>query len=1347
MALVGEAILSASVQVLFDKIGSSEFVDLFRRKKLDESLVKKLEITLLSLNAVLNDAEEKQFLNSYVKKWLDELQDAVFDADDLLDEINAEVLRCKVEAESQTVTNKVWNFLPTYLNQNYQGMNGRIHKLLERLEHLAKQKDFLGLREGVVGMKISQRTPTTSLVDESCVYGRDGDKEKLMKLLLSDDASNKDVSVVTIVGMGGVGKTTLAQLLYNDDKVKEHFNLRTWAYVSEAFDVTRVTKTLLESVSSEAYDNKDLSFLQVELGQQIKGKKFLFVLDDLWNEKYQDLSLLQRPFASGARGSWVIVTTRNESVAGRMHPVPIHFLEQLSDEDCWLLLSKHAFENGNLSAHPHLQEVGKKIALKCNGLPLAAETLGGLLRFNTNYEEWNNILNSNVWELPPEICNTIPALRLSYHYLPTHLKRCFAYCSIFPKGYEFQKEDIVLLWVAESLIPQAESEKRMEELTKKYFDDLLSRSFFQRSRNEKFTMHDLINDLAMSVSRESCLRWKGGESHEVLKRVRHLSYARGQVDCAAKFEPLYEVKHLRTFLPLRRWIQHYVSKKVLHELMPSLLCLRVLKLSKYDNIVELPNSIGNLIHLRYLDLSNTGIKRLPATVCTLYSLQTLLLAGCRSLFELPTYMRKLINLRHLDCSGTQIKEMPVQMGRLKSLRTLTTFCVGKSNGSTIGELRELSHLEGKLSILKLNNVVDGRDALQANLKNKKDLKELELAWDSEDADHSEKVRDVLDKLQPCMNLEKLTVKLYGGTSFPNWLGDSTFNKMKVMRLEGCHYCFELPPLGQLPALKELFICKMKFLRTLGPELYGQPFQPFQSLERLEFKEMAEWEEWVPSGSRDPDFPHLQELILGMCPKLRGSLPCDLPCLKKLSVEGCGVLHDQRVWSFTSTSTNLNYNSLQELKIVDGCQTGLLSLLETKLLSRLRIINFNDIQCLPNINRLQSLTLLNCPTLSSFPEDGLPTSLTSLNIFSCRRLEFLPHEMLAKLTSLDYLSINDSCDSMRSFPLGIFPKLTTLIIGNCENLESLSLGLIEEEGAVENPSHLNQLNIFGCPNLVCFPQGGLPTPNLTELDFDSCEKLKSLPERIHTLTALGYLDIRNLPNLESIAEDGGLPPNLRDFNIYNCERLRASSSSVGDYRNWGLQALVSLERFEIVGRGSDEILETLLKQQLLPTTLHALWIEGIPTLKSLDGKGLAHLTVLRSLFIYSCKSLEFLPGEALQHLTSLQELYISDCPSLQFLPEEALQHLTSLQELYIYDCPSLQFLPEEALQHLTSLQTLAIGGCDSIQFLPEEGLPPSLSYLCISNCSTLKKRYENKTGQDWAKISHIPCITIDEEVII
>ncbi|XP_020411845.1 putative disease resistance protein At3g14460 isoform X2 [Prunus persica] len=610
-------------------------------------------------------------------------------------------------------------------------------------------------------------------------------------------------------------------------------------------------------------------------------------------------------------------------------------------------------------------------------------------------------------------------------------------------------------------------------------------------------------------------------------------------------------------------------------------------------------------------------------------------------------MKELTNLHHLDVSGTKIEEMPVQMGRLKSLRTLTAFVVGKSTGSGIRELREFPQLQGKLSILKLQNVVDARDALHANMKHKKDLKELEFSWGTEDADDSQKEKDVLDKLQPCMNLEKLTIGFYGGTNFPNWLGDSSFSNIRVMHLSDCSYCWLLPPVGRLPALKELCIERMKSLRTIGVEFYDRDgaylTQPFRSLEKLEFREMPEWEEWVPSGSASggeygPDFPRLQELILNECPKLRGSLPCELPCLKKLTVYGCEVLHDGR--AATATTNSLNYKSLEELDIHGGCQT-LLSLLETKLLSRL------DRQCLPNCNRLQSLTLSNCPTLSSFPKDGLPSTLTSLDINNCRKLEFLPHEMLAKLTSLDYLCVQNSCDSMRSFPLGIFPKLTTLQIRGCENLESFSL--IEEEGAVENLSHLNDLQVSKCPKMVCFHEGELPTPNLSHFVVSDCENLKSLPERLHTLTALRYLSIWNLPNLESFAEDGGLPPNLRSFSIWNCKRLRASS--VGEY--WGLQALDSLEI-----DGSDHVLETLL----FPATLHTLRISDLSTLKSLDGKGLGHLTSLQKLEIDSCPSLELLPGEELQHLTSLQTLIISSCGSLQCLPEEDLP--SSLSHLRI-----------------------------------------------------------------------------------
>ncbi|CAN6566971.1 unnamed protein product [Malus baccata var. baccata] len=1258
-ALIGEAFLSASIQTLCDKIASGEFMDFLLRNKLDHSLLEKLKLTFLTLDAVLDDAEEKQIQKPRVRKWLDELKHAVFDAEDLLAEIDTEVLRSKVEAdEYQTKKmSQVWNFLSTSFNPFCQGMNGRIQELFQRLEHLAKQKDLLGLVGGVKE-NVSQRKLTTSLVKhEFSPCGRDGDKEKLTRLLLSDDtSSSNNVSVLPIVGMGGVGKTTLAQLLYNDEEIKKHFDVTAWACVSEDFDAIRVTKTLIESITSKPCSLQDMSLLQVELREQVRGKKFLFVLDDLWNDNYSDWDLVRTPFTYGARGSKVVVTTRNKSVASIVHTVPIYSLEQLSHEDCWLLLAKHAFRNENPSAHPDLEEIGKQIARKCNGLPLAAKALGGLLGCNVGYKEWSHILNNNLWEILHTDKSVLPSLRLSYHYLPTYLKQCFAFLSIFPKDYEFEKEYIILLWMAVGLIPQVESGKGLEELGERYFDELLSRSLLQRSlikESSSFTMHDLINDLAMFVYGEFCFKMDEGESHEAPRRVRHLSYMRGKFDTAAKFKSLDEIKCLRTLFPMslrpyRKWDKSlYVSIKVLDDLLPSVKCLRVLSLSRYKNITQLPDNIGKHLNLRYIDLSYTAVKKLPDTMCTLYNLQTLLLVGCSSLVELPADMRKLINLRHLDISGTCIKDMPVQMGRLKSLRTLTAFVLGESTRSGgIGELGQLSNLRGKLSILNLQNVVNPMDALGANLKDKKDLNEVELAWGREEADDSIKERHVLESLQPSVNLVKLTIRFYGGTSFPDWLGDSSFSNIQVMRLSDCTTCFSLPPVGRLPALRTLYIEGMKTVVSIGVEFYGgngaSLSQPFQSLKNLEFKEMPEWEEWLSSPGRgqSPDFPRLELLILVNCPKLKGNLPDHLPSLKELWVSDCGVLHERATrtrwipWSLIVNTDSLR-QSLEKLNIV-RCP-GLSSLLETESLSslqRLGVQFFSRTDCLqPHFSScLRELSLVNCASLLSFPRNGLPTSLTYLRIENCRRLEFLSHEMMAKLTSLRRLELRDSCDSLKSFPLGVFPKLSTL-------------------------------NIWGSKNLVSFPHGGLRTPKLALFAVLRCENLKLLPDRIHTLTALRQLEIYNLPNVESFAE-GGLPPNLQSFKISGCKKLRPS------VEYWGLQRLVSLRTFEI-GR-SEDLLETVLNEQLLPTTLHTLVISGMKNLKSLEGKG---------------------------------------------------------------------------LQYLTSLQELEIGYCDSLEFLPKEGLPASLSFLSIENCSSLEKRCQKKTGQEWSKIAHIPFIKIDDQFII
>jgi hypothetical protein len=254
----------------------------------------------------------------------------------------------------------------------------------------------------------------------------------------------------------------------------------------------------------------------------------------------------------------------------------------------------------------------------------------------------------------------LPALRLSYKYLSSHLKRCFAYCSIFPKDYAFKKDQLIMLWMAEGFLPQS-TNKTMEEVGNEYFLTLESRSLFQKSRDDKlrFVMHDLVSDLAKSISGNFIRRLEGDCSHDIVNNTRHMSYfSKQEFHSLKKFETLHRAKRLHTFLHLDMrsfdFPSYYLTKKVVQDLLPTLRSLRVLSLSNYWNIAELPDLIGKFKYLRYLDLSFTNVNKLPDSICELCNLQTLILLNCRWLTSLPRDMGKLVSLRHLDISGIVI---------------------------------------------------------------------------------------------------------------------------------------------------------------------------------------------------------------------------------------------------------------------------------------------------------------------------------------------------------------------------------------------------------------------------------------------------------------------------------------------------------------------------------------------------------------------------------------------------------------------------------------------------------------------------------------------------------------------
>ncbi|CAA2996299.1 disease resistance RPP13 1 [Olea europaea subsp. europaea] len=858
MAIV-EVFVGAILTVLLEKLASGELMKFLRRVGIDAQL-EEWRTTLSMIKAVLTDAENKQTGDVAVKEWLKDLEDLAYDLEDLVDELNTEALQRKLN-ENKGSTSKVRKLIPTCCtNLSYndfmfdRGIASKLKEISGRLEALSKKIKIFRLMENVRGRSY-ERLPTTSLVVESEVYGREKDKEEILKILFGVESNDSQISVIPIVGMGGVGKTTLVKLVFNDERLKGKFDLKGWVCVSDEFDVEKVTKNILESVSSGGkcdYENFDT--LQVKLKESLSNKKFMIVLDDIWNDDYGKWDSLRSPFLAGKPGSTIIITTRQERVAKIMSEIPAYNLDLLSEGDALSLLAQHAFGAKTFDSHPDLIEIGKSMVRRCKMLPLAVKALGGLLRVADGPEGWEEVLKSEIW-MDEEKSEILPALKLSYRHLPPELKRCFAYCALFPKDYEFDKFQLVYFWMAEGLLQESEKHNSIEDVGSQYFDELLARSFFQQSSANAscFVMHDLFNDLAMSVAGDKCLRMDTALQEnlpgKVSVKVRHFSFKRNQYETYPRFNFLDKDPKLRTFLPLP--VEEYPfrsSQRILLQLFANSCYLRFLSLNDYE-IYELPDSIGDLRHLRYLGLAETPLTWLPESVCTLINLQVLILSGCRRLTKLPTSMENLINLRHLDISDTgELHEMPRGIAHLTSLQTLTKMTATKNNGMRLKELGNLSFLQGDISIEELQNVVYVQEATDARLMDKRSLNKIRLAWSEDFDDSRNKILelDVLNALKPHKNLSTLEIMYYGGENFSNWIGDSAFSKLAKISFEFCKNCTSLPPLGQLPSLIDLSIRGTDQVKVIGPEFYGNRGLGelrFPSLISLTFEDMSNWEEW------------------------------------------------------------------------------------------------------------------------------------------------------------------------------------------------------------------------------------------------------------------------------------------------------------------------------------------------------------------------------------------------------------------------------------------------------------------------------------------------------------------------
>ncbi|CAL5380885.1 unnamed protein product [Camellia sinensis] len=1287
---IAEIFLSAFVKLLFEKMTSFASSKLPTFEGIGAQLTNWTNM-LSQIEALLIDAEEKQMTDRAVNLWLDDLQDLAYDLDDVVDEFATEALRQSLKAKlPQASSSKVWNpipnFKPGHVMFNFK-MRSKIEEITTRLRTSFEQCSKLNLVK-IVGTttptKTWQRPESTSLLKEPRVYGREKDQRKIIELLVGGGESSRNkVDVIPIVGMGGIGKTTLAQMVYNDETVKKHFDLKAWVCVSDEFDIMKITKAIYDSVTSQTCSFNNLDQAQVQLKQALAGKKFLIVLDDVWNKKYNDWNDLRGPFNDGAQGSKVVVTTRSRDIARMMATVELHDVEILSDEDCWSLFAQHAYESKSIDANPNLVSIGKKIVEKCKGLPLAAKTLGGLLRCKERDEEWVDVLCSKIWDLSHEESDILPALRLSYHHLPSHLKQCFAYCSIIPNDYEFEEDEIVLLWMAEGFI-LPKREKQMEDVGVDYFRELLSRSFFQPSstgKGSKFVMHDLINDLAYVVARDTCFRLddklKDQEQYRNLKKARYSSYIQETFEGMKKFEIFDKAMHLRTFLPFdskQIWNCSLASNVPLN-LFPKLRRLRVLNLSRYC-ITEVPNSVGDLKHLRYLNLSHTFIEELPKSLGSLYNLQTLMLRKCTELKKLPTDLGSLIGLRHLDTTDAHpLKEMPLGIGKLASLQTLSNFIVTENNGHRLRELGNLIYLRGKLCLSGLQNVVVPFDAREANLNDKKGLDVLSMEWsvNSDDSRDGRVEIEVLDMLQPHKDLKELRIKGYLGIRFPTWIGDPLFSNMADLHLDNCGNCATLPPLGQLPSLKKLYIKGMSVLKHVGCEFYGQGgVQPFPLLEILSFENMPELEDWYTFGDHKEvqPFTLVKYLSIIKCPKLCKMLPTSLPCLNNLKIKDCPKLCGMMLKDLPCLN-NLEISECPQF-VVEGSSISLPSLSS---------IAMNDIPLTSLQVVLEMRSMVDDELISANAKSKHPSSITSLSIGMIKKLEPLSKWVTHGLMELAALEIT-SCEELKTLWKNearvqhSLPAFRSLKIEGCPHLVSLFEEDEDEDNKGQHEQQQQQQEVLPCI-----------VRRLEHLTIDNCEKLEKLPRLLHNFTFLGELYVYNCPSLGSFP-DTGFPCTLKTLMIHYCEALQSLFRCLTQINDSNLQVL------EVRDCPSFTCLISC-RGGGLPPTLKELTISGCRKLEALlvveEGMEIT-CPSLESVSIIDCDRLKYLP-DALpnnnNNLRNLSRLVLDGCKNLEYIPEGWFHSATNLAHLGIRGCKKLKALPHglQTINYLTSLQSL------------------------------------------------------------
>jgi structure-specific endonuclease subunit SLX1 len=853
---------------------------------------KRLCLILMALQSMVEDAEKRSRNEVSVRERMYSLKAAVLEAEDLLSKFMYVALRKEIRTDT-LLKRKERLFLP-----GWSPLKDRIIACFDgkKLKGVLKKIDAICAEFKSFGFS-QTRQPVTSVFDlsmetisfviESEVFGRNDDLEKIVGMITGEQALRGGLAVLPIVGMAGIGKTTLAQLVYNSEMIKCHFQFVLWVHVSYEFDVLNIAKHIIEQFRERNTYN-DAEIIMHILRDLLHGRRYLLVLDDVWNESYEKWENLKVLIDCGQPGSVVIVTTQSQKVASSMGTMNAYNLQGLNENDLWDIFRKRAFRTG-LGEPPEFVEIGKQLLKKhCSGMPLVAKMLGGLLSLRTDVLDWLHVLDSNtIWDYDQDF---MFGLKRSFDTLPSHVKRCFAFCAVYPQDFVMERDTLIQLWMANNYIPSESNNIKMEAAGMEIFHELASIGFFQVVKKEKVEgllelaskteckLPGLVHGLAQSLVGNEChsLLNFDQQSDSLPNETLHVSFS-NTVAMLSLFRD-HSSRSLRTILSLSK------TESAVHVRFSKANSLRAISLRNAP-IEEIHVEPGTLKHLRYLDLSYCiWLKVLPECLCTAI-LQTLNLSGCSHLELLPDGMRYMRSLRHVYLDGCDaLKRMPAGLGKLSCLQTLTRYIIDPSIGCSIEELKDLD-LGGLLALYYVEKVGGQLEAKLGNLISKKNLIQLELLWADNFLLNPDAASDTLEGLIPSQELQVLKICHYSGVQFSGWMGDSVrLGNLTKLMLNDCRKCTTLPPLWLLPSLRKLnlwfleslkYICCESDMLDLGDAPASREFPKLEFLHMAGMSSLECWQENDEAGQTSLACPQLRWLVIKNCPKLDALPSCPL----------------------------------------------------------------------------------------------------------------------------------------------------------------------------------------------------------------------------------------------------------------------------------------------------------------------------------------------------------------------------------------------------------------------------------------------------------------------------------------